>query len=89
MSPDRYGGEENEFVRGSQSGELRERILSEFKGVREDIRDLEIKIDYLKDKTISDMKIEIATLKVKAGVWGLIGATVPITLQLLIKYIPR
>lgn len=87
MNPDRFSGDDGDDV--AQRGELRSRILAEFKGVRQDIRDLEGKIDRLKDNDISDMKIQIAMLKVKAGVWGLIGASIPITLQLLVRYLPK
>ena len=86
VAPDRFGGDADDV---EQRGELRSRILNEFKGLRLDIRDLEDKIDKLKDNDISDMKVQIAMLKVKAGVWGLIGASIPITLQLLIRFLPK
>ena len=40
------------------------------------------------NKTLGEVKIEIATLKVKSGVWGLIGGVIPaigVILYALIK----
>lgn len=34
---------------------------------------------------ITDIKTEIATLKVKAGIWGAVGAMVPIAIMLVVQ----
>jgi hypothetical protein len=31
---------------------------------------------------ISDLRVDIATLKVKAGIWGLIGGVIPVLITL-------
>ena len=62
-----------------------ERILKEIERVRREVSGLNAKIDSLKDKDITDMKIEIATLKVKASIWGLIGGMVPVTILLIVQ----
>lgn len=32
------------------------------------------------DKKVGNMRVDIATLKVKAGIWGLIGGMIPVAL---------
>lgn len=44
------------------------------------------KIDDLK-KCIGEIKLDIAKLKVKAGIWGAIGAAIPILITLAIMAI--
>jgi VIT1/CCC1 family predicted Fe2+/Mn2+ transporter len=34
-----------------------------------------------------EVKSELATLKVKAGVWGLVGAAFPVALMLAVEYL--
>lgn len=48
-------------------------ILRNFEQLGEQIVSIETKIDRLRDRDISDMKIDIAMLKVKAGMWGAVG----------------
>lgn len=36
---------------------------------------------------INDLRIQVAMLKVKSGVWGAVGAMIPIALLLLIQYV--
>ena len=45
------------------------------------------KLDKIKDNYIQKLNIEIAMLKVKSGVWGLIGGSIPVILVLLMKLI--
>lgn len=37
-------------------------------------------------KKMNDITVQIAMLKVKSGVWGLVGACIPISLLLLIEW---
>jgi hypothetical protein len=58
--------------------EFKERVLLEFRHVREDMKELGDKVDR-KDETrfkdISDIRVELGMLKVKAGlIAGLIGS---------------
>jgi len=39
------------------------------------------------DKRVTDLRVEVATLKVKCGLWGGVGAAVPVTVGLLVKYL--
>jgi len=36
-------------------------------------------------QTLTDLKVEIATLKVKSGVWGLAGASIPVAIFIVIN----
>lgn len=38
---------------------------------------------------ISDLRVDIATLKVKAGVWGIIGGCIPIVILLCVYILPK
>lgn len=38
-------------------------------------------------KELSEIRTEIATLQLKAGVWGLLGAAIPITLMMIAQLI--
>lgn len=39
------------------------------------------------DNHIMEIKIEIATLKVKSGLWGLIGGVIPVVIALALNYL--
>lgn len=43
------------------------------------------KIDKIKDDYIQPLHVEIAMLKVKSGMWGLVGGSIPIILIVLIE----
>lgn len=49
-------------------------------------KDFDEKIDDLK-RCVSEVKIEVARLKVKAGYWGAMGAAIPIIITLAIMAI--
>ena len=38
-------------------------------------------------KDVSDIRSEIAMLKVKSGFWGMMGATIPIAMALGLKFL--
>ena len=64
-----------------------DRIFKEIERVRKDIGTLGTKIDLLKDNDITDMKVELATLKVKAGVFGLVGGLIPVLIAISLQYL--
>ena len=48
------------------------------------------KTDSLKDgfhRSMQELHVEIAMLKVKSGVWGLMGGLIPVLLTILIEFI--
>jgi hypothetical protein len=61
-------------------------VLAEMKRLHEQIESLDRKIDGLKDEQISQLKVEIAMLKVKSGVWGLIGGLIPVAVILIVEF---
>jgi len=58
-------------------------VLMELKRCNQQIGDLETKIDKLNNEQLSQLKIEIAMLKVKASVWGLMGGAIPVIILLI------
>jgi len=57
-------------------------VLMELKRTNTQIEDLDKKIEKLKDDQISKLKVEIAMLKVKAGIWGVMGGAIPVLVLL-------
>lgn len=41
------------------------------------------------DKKLDDVALEIATLKVKAGVWGLLGGAIPVVVGLALWFLQK
>lgn len=54
-------------------GEYRRLILSELERIGRDLEVLNDKLDKFRQDEISKIKIDVAMLKVKAGVWGMLG----------------
>ena len=53
------------------------------------LKQLEIhheQLDGIDDK-ITKLQVEIAMLKVKSGIWGLIGASIPVGVALFYRYL--
>jgi len=57
------------------------------KQMEDNHRELSGDIHNMRSKEISDMKVEIALLKMKAGVWGLLGAAIPIAIAIILKIV--
>ena len=64
-----------------------DRIFKEIERVRIDISLLVKKFDMLKDNDITNLKVEMAMLKVKSGVFGLIGGLIPVLIAILLQYL--
>lgn len=45
-------------------------------------------IEQLKD-SMTDVKVDVAMLQVKSGVWGLIGGLVPVIIMILVEHYSR
>ena len=41
------------------------------------------------EQSVNDMKVEIAMLKVKSGIWGLIGGCIPVAIFVFINVLKR
>jgi len=46
------------------------------------------KLDKL-DAKINDFQVELAVLRVKAGVWGLLGGMVPVAVMIAVQFFTR
>jgi hypothetical protein len=64
-------------------------VLAELKRLNDNLANLDDKIDTIKDGHISPLKIEIAMLKVKSGIWGLIGGAIPVILMVLVELLKK
>ena len=53
-------------------------VLSELKRISRDVTDIYSHVDKLRE--------EVAALKVKSGVWGLLGGTIPVIIAVVIEY---
>jgi hypothetical protein len=41
------------------------------------------------DTKMNDIATDISVLKVKAGIWGLVGAAIPVTALLILQYLKK
>lgn len=53
------------------------------------IDSLDSKINDIKDNVITPLKVELAMLKVKSGVWGLVGGAIPVILLVLVEILKK
>lgn len=51
------------------------------------IRELDKKLDNLLQEAIPGLRVEIAMLKVKSGLWGAVAGFLPVALMLLIQFL--
>jgi hypothetical protein len=58
-------------------GEYRRLILQELQRLHDGITDVKTRIDVLHASDLASIKSEIAVLKFKAGVWGLVAGAIP------------
>ncbi len=65
--------------------EFKERVLAALVHIRTDVEAVDRKLDELRNTEISNIKVEIGMLKVKAGFWGLAGGALGIFLLMLGK----
>lgn len=61
-------------------------VLDQLEGLKAQVRSLEAKVDGFRADDIANVKVEIALLKQKAGLWGAIAGLVPGALAALVWY---
>lgn len=49
------------------------------------IRELDTKIDTLLQESLPELRIEIATLKVRSGIWGAAAGCIPVIIMIALK----
>lgn len=64
----------------------RQHVLASIERYEKNQRELFKKFDDLREDVIGSMKSEIATLKVKAGIWGLLGGLIPAMGIILVEF---
>lgn len=72
--------------------EYKQLILSELKQQREDGIAIRNSFDALKSEISRDRqetRVEIAQLKIKAGIWGFAGSSLPVIAYLLFEYMKK
>ncbi len=57
--------------------EYRRLVLGQLEKLEGSISRLDGKLESFRNSEIAELKVEVAMLKVKAGLWGAIGATIP------------
>src|SRR6266851_4309780 len=65
--------------------EFKERVLAALISIGREVEGVDRKLDALKDIEISNIKVEIAMLKVKSGLWGLVGGALGIAADIKIQ----
>jgi hypothetical protein len=64
-------------------GEYKRLILQELERLAKRIEDLDSKIDRFRGDDIASLKVEVAMLKVKAGMWGALAGAVPAAIAII------
>ena len=67
--------------------EYRKLVLSQLIDLNKSVEKLNDRFDTYLSKDISNVKMEIATLKVKAGLWGLLGASIPSSVAIIVHFL--
>lgn len=62
-------------------GEYRQLVLKELERLNDNYETLM--------KEVISIKVEIGALNVKAGIWGLTGAAIPVALMLIVEFIKK
>lgn len=64
-------------------------VLDQLEGLKAQVRALEAKMDAFRADDIANVKVEIALLKLKAGVWGAVSGMIPTALAALIWWLSK
>jgi hypothetical protein len=64
-------------------------VLDHIERLSTQVRSLEGKMDAFRADDISNLKVEIALLKLKAGVWGAVSGAVPAAIGTLIWWMSK
>jgi hypothetical protein len=70
-------------------GEYKRLILQELERLSKEVALLNIKLDNFRSDEIAGIKVEVAMLKVKAGVWGAICGAIPAALAAIAWYLSQ
>lgn len=68
-------------------GEYRRLILSELSRIAAAVAEVDKKVDNIRTQEISAIKVEVAMLQVKSGVWGGVAGLLVALAAVLLKYV--
>jgi len=64
-------------------------VLAEMKRLNQHLDQIEEQIASLRNNQIAQLKLEIAMLKVKSGVWGIMGGAIPIGIYIFVEMLKK
>lgn len=64
-------------------------VLDQLEGLKSQVRSLEAKVDAFRADDIANVKVDIALLKQKAGLWGAIAGLIPGAIAALVWYLSK
>jgi hypothetical protein len=66
-----------------------ERLNECYTGLKREVTEIQVQLGRISENTrgINGVKEDVTSLKVKAGVWGLVGGAIPILIALLLKIV--
>lgn len=64
-------------------------VLAEMKRLNQHLDQIEEQIASLRNNQLAQLKLEIAMLKVKSGVWGIMGGAVPIGIYIFVEMLKK
>ena len=65
----------------------RKHVMAELSRLNVSMQLLNTKLDTFRQEDITDMRVQIAMLQVKAGVWGLVAGLIPALAVLVIQLV--
>jgi hypothetical protein len=77
----------NQASMGERLQEMKSEIDAKTSKLGQDIQSSLTSMRSDSNKEISDIKVELAMLRVKAGLWGAVGAAIPILITLAVGFI--
>lgn len=64
-------------------------LLETLRDIKETQKDIWEEIGDIKSVEISSLKADIAVLKTKAGIWGMVGGAIPVGIGLLVYFLEK
>lgn len=65
--------------------EYKQFVLKELEAFHASVKEINQRVADIREIDVPALKVEIAMLKVKSGVWGLVGGSIPVCVMLLMK----
>jgi hypothetical protein len=72
---------------GNGGSQYQRLLLAELERHSEQMQALDTKVNEIRQKDLADIKVQIAMLQIKSGLWGAAAGMLPALLLLLTKYL--